>query len=79
MNIYTVSFFGHREIERPIEIENRLDKLLHDLINQNEYIEFLIGRDGEFDLLASSAIKRAINKYALFHNFTAHTLKRLLL
>ena len=63
MNIYTVSFFGHREIERPIETENRLDKLLHDLINQNEYIEFLIGRDGEFDLLASSVIKRAINKY----------------
>ena len=79
MNIYTVSFFGHREIERPIEIENHLDKLLHDLINQNEYIEFLIGRDGEFDLLASSAIKRAINKFALCHNFTAHTLKRLLL
>ena len=48
MNIYTVSFFGHREIEGPIEIENRLDILLHDLINQNEYIEFLIGHDGEF-------------------------------
>ena len=64
MNIYTVSFFGHRYIERGIEIENRLDKLLHDLIMQKEYIEFLIGREGEFDLLASAAIKRAINKYA---------------
>ena len=38
MNIYTVSFFGHREIERSIQIENRLDKLLHYLINQNKYI-----------------------------------------
>ena len=64
MNIYTVSFFGHRYIERGIEIENRLDKLLHDLIMQKEYIEFLIGREGEFDILASAAIKRAINKYA---------------
>ena len=64
MNIYTVSFFGHRYIERGIEIENRLEKLLHDLIMQKEYIEFLIGRDGEFDILASAAIKRAINKYA---------------
>lgn len=63
MNIFTVSFFGHRELERPIEIENRLDKLLHDLINQKEYVEFLIGQDGEFDLLASSVIKRAIRNY----------------
>ncbi len=63
MNIYTVSFFGHREIERPLEIENRLDKLLHYLITQKEYVEFIIGRDGEFELLAASAIKRATHSY----------------
>ena len=63
MNIFTVSFFGHREVERPTEIENRLDKLLHDIITEKEYVEFLIGRDGEFDFLASSAIKRAIRNY----------------
>ena len=64
MNIYTVSFFGHRYIERGIEIENRLEKLLHDLIMQKEYVDFLIGRDGDFDILASAAIKRAVNNYA---------------
>lgn len=64
MNIYTVSFFGHRYVERRSEIENRLDTLLHDLITQREYVDFLIGRDGDFDLLASSAIKRAIRNYA---------------
>ena len=32
MDIYTVSFFGHREVERALEIESRLDHLLHDLI-----------------------------------------------
>lgn len=63
MNIYTVSFFGHRYIERETEIESRLDKLLHDLIIQKEYVDFLIGRDGEFDLLASAVIKRAIRNY----------------
>ena len=63
MNIYTVSFFGHRYIERGTEIENRLDKLLHDLITQKEYVDFLIGRDGDFDLLASAAIKRAIRSH----------------
>ena len=63
MNIFTVSFFGHREVERPAEIENRLDKLLHDIITEKEYVEFLIGRDGGFDMLASSVIRRTIKKY----------------
>lgn len=40
LNIYTVSFFGHRSIERASEIENRLDKFLHDIITQKEYVEF---------------------------------------
>ena len=64
MNIYTVCFFGHRYIERGTEISDRLDKLLHDLITQKEYVDFLIGRDGDFDLLASAAIKRAIRSYS---------------
>ena len=63
MDIYTVSFFGHRYIEQGALIEERLDTMLHDLITQKEYVEFLIGRDGEFDLLASSVIKRCIKKY----------------
>lgn len=60
MDVFTVCFFGHREVERASEIEERLDKLLHDLISTKEYVELLVGRDGEFDLLASSAIRRAI-------------------
>ena len=62
MKIYTVCFFGHRYIENTLEIEKRLETILHDIIIQHEYVEFLIGRDGEFDLLASAAIKRAVNK-----------------
>ena len=64
MDIYTVSFFGHRYIEQGALIEERLDTMLHDLITQKEYVEFLIGCDGEFDLLATSTIKRAIRKYS---------------
>lgn len=63
MDIYTVSFFGHREIERASQIEKRLDKFLHELITQKQYVEFLIGRDGEFDLLAASVIRRAVQSY----------------
>lgn len=63
MDTYTVSFFGHRLVERASEIEVRLEILLHDLITQKEYVEFLIGRDGEFDLLAASSIRRAVKQY----------------
>ena len=63
LNIYTVSFFGHRYIERSSEIESRLDTLLHDLITQKEYVEFLIGRAGDFDLFAAAAVKRAVREY----------------
>lgn len=63
MEMYTVSFFGHREVERTAEIERRLEQLLHDLIMQKQYVEFLVGRDGEFDLLAASAIRRAVKQY----------------
>lgn len=63
LSIYTISFFGHRNIERASEIENALDKLLYDLIRQKDYIDFLIGRYREFDLLASAAIKRAVCEY----------------
>ena len=63
MNTFTVSFFGHREIENGFEVERRLEEIISDLIRSKEYVEFLVGRDGEFDLLASSTIKRCIKKY----------------
>ena len=63
MKIYTVSFFGHRYIERGTIIEERLEKILKDIITQKEYIDFIIGREGDFDLLASAAIKRAMRSY----------------
>lgn len=56
--------FGHRHIEQGALVEERLESLLYDLITGKEYVEFLIGRDGEFDLLAASVVKRAIRKYS---------------
>lgn len=58
MNVHTISFFGHREIENSLLIEQCLEKLISNLLYENEYVEFLIGRDGEFDLLVSSIIRR---------------------
>ncbi len=58
MGIYTVSLFGHRQVEDPFAAERRLEKIVCDLLAKKEYVEFLVGRDGEFDLLAASVIKR---------------------
>lgn len=58
MNTFTVSFFGHRIIENALEIEGRLEQLIQALLRDHEYVEFLVGRDGEFDQLVSSVIRR---------------------
>ena len=63
MNTYTVSFFGHRMIDNALEIENRLEQLIRTLLSEHEYVEFLVGRDGEFDQLVSSAIRRCKREY----------------
>ena len=58
MEIYTVSFFGHREIENALKVERKLETKIIELIQTKQYIEFLVGRDGEFDILAASVVKR---------------------
>ena len=58
MDIYTVSFFGHREIENALDVERKLEAIITELIKTKQYIEFLVGREGEFDILAASVVKR---------------------
>ena len=63
LNTFTVSFFGHRIIENALKIEGRLEQLIQALLRDHEYVEFLVGRDGEFDQLVSSAIRRCKREY----------------
>lgn len=58
MDDFTVSFFGHRSISYPLRVEEKLDKIIRDLLKQKAYVTFLVGRDGEFDLAATSTIHR---------------------
>lgn len=58
MNPYTVSFFGHRVIEDPLRIEQYLEMLICKLLKEKDYVEFLVGRDGEFDQIVASTIRR---------------------
>ena len=64
LDIYTVSFFGHRELPNMFALEDKLMSILREIINTHEYVEFLVGRDGDFDQLCSSCVRRAIADYA---------------
>ena len=59
MNIFTVSLFGHRECEDLRYIESQLRPIIEQLLEDKSYVNFLIGRNGEFDEYAASVIKRA--------------------
>ena len=63
MKVYTVSFFGHREIDNPFETEDQLEDLIKSLLAAKDYVEFLVGRNGEFDQLVSSTIRRIKRTY----------------
>ncbi len=54
----TVSLFGHRTIEDAQLVERKLYELLRIIIQENREVEFLVGRNGEFDLMAASVIRR---------------------
>ena len=58
MNLYAVSFFGHRQIDNVFVIEQRLETMIREFLLSKEYVEFLVGRDGEFDQLVSSTVRR---------------------
>ena len=63
MDTYTVCFFGHREIDNPLEVEEQLYDIVLHLLESKEYVEFLVGRNGEFDQLVSSTVPRVKRNY----------------
>ena len=56
LNVFTVAFFGHRELDRPFEVSLLLEQQIRALMDQHEYVDFLVGRNGEFDQRVSSAV-----------------------
>ena len=59
MDIFTVSLFGHRQIEDLRWLEARLISVVKDIMRAKPYVSFLLGRNGEFDEFAASVIKIA--------------------
>lgn len=58
LDFYTVSFFGHRHIDNIFAVERKLEEIISGLLREKEYVEFLVGRDGEFDQIVSSTVKQ---------------------
>ena len=56
---YFVSFFGHRDIPYFYKYESKIEDIVYKAINANPYVEFLVGRDGDFDQLVSSVVQKA--------------------
>ncbi len=63
MKYFTVAFFGHRYIDNPLAVEERLEEIITELIRGKEFVEFLVGRNGDFDLLVSSTVRRVKRNY----------------
>ena len=57
MRFFTVSIFGHRKIEELWRLEAPLLQIVKNLIQSNNYVSFLIGRNGELDEFAAAIIK----------------------
>lgn len=60
---YTVVFFGHRRVTNFKQVEQQLEEIILSLLQENEDIDFLVGRNGDFDQLAASAVRRVREEY----------------
>ena len=69
---FTIALFGNRRITNELAAEARLDQVLSGIISEHAHTTILIGRNGEFDLLASSVIRRL--QARMGHERCAHVL-----
>ncbi len=72
MGIYKVAFFGHRKLYNIFEVEDILYDFIKNYISDKGFVEFYVGRNGDFDICVSSVIKRI--KKDLHPNNIAHIL-----
>lgn len=55
----TVSLFGHRIIDDSQTVEQKLYELLRIIMSRGDReVEFLVGRNGDFDLMTASVVRR---------------------
>lgn len=57
MDIFKVGFIGHKEVENFFKVEQLIHDNVIKLLDEKEFVEFYIGRNGEFDIMVASVIK----------------------
>lgn len=60
---YTIALFGNRDFSGNQKLTEPLNQIIYHYANRCNYLELLVGRNGAFDLFASSVI-HAIKKEA---------------
>lgn len=55
-DIFTVSFFGHRWISNISFVKKEIRKIVKKIIAVNDCVEFLVGRNCDFDIATSKVI-----------------------
>ena len=79
MDIFRIAFFGHREVWNIRELETKLSVIIKRIMDTHTYIEFYIGRNGEFDEFTASVIKRLKKEREMSYNILIlvlpHTVK----
>ena len=63
LDIFTVSSFGHRRVDRFRDVELQVKLLVRKLLEEKEYVDFLVGRNGDFDQIIASAVRREREYY----------------
>ena len=58
MNVFTVSLFGHREMDDLRQLDDQLSPIIKEIIRIKPYVTLLIGRNGDFDIYAATVVKR---------------------
>ena len=61
--MYTVAMFGHREIRSFLALEDRLRETVKSIVRERYSDNFLVGCDGDFDRIASSAVVLARDEF----------------
>ena len=56
LDVFTVAFFGHRYLEDLLKVEDLLEKQIQKLIDEKDFVDFLVGRNGDFDQCVSSSV-----------------------
>ncbi len=62
MEFFTVAFFGHRYIDNSFVIDDKLYSCIKNIVAEHEFVEFIVGKNGEFDTLATSAVRRFMRR-----------------